>query len=500
MPVHLSPDIRSGVVRYWLNGYSRDEIASKFNISTGTVTNIVNEWRNNLGSLVADDLRELSLSLKKAQISPLECATGLRIGKMMQKFGINEEQFENFMTEIYTKCQILEIAPEQIGEYLSETINLSKIVFPSQIPNYINTKKTEIEQLEKQISKRHETISELNSKISNLEEKQKVLIENNNLSQDAIRWYEDVKKELTNMGIPFEEISAFIECLRQIKNEGYDVNKLVTKFSQLGSFDKIIEDQERRKQENCKDIERLKYDKKNLEDQIYFAHLKISKNQELENIGMGFKELKTIYQTINEISKANNINPKEAIEKFFHDLNEYDDIVSFTQKVEDLKKDVATLNIQIADNRTILSSQQNIGPILHDLLRKGILEKDIIDINFILLLGETDYYNNNIIINKQSLISDLKNCRNLKLGINLLEQKQIQLTNNIKELENKKTVLENYTSYLFLLLSNIKEIQILLKKLNIALENPKSILLHLFFISFLKDDEKDFKKDDDFSH
>jgi hypothetical protein len=185
------------------------------------------------------------------------------------------------------------------------------------------------------------------------------------------------------------------------------------------------------------------------------------------------------------------------IKKFFDDLNEYDDIISFKQKVEDLKKEVATLNTQIANNRTILLSQQNIGPILHDLLRKGILEKDIIDINFILLLGETDYYNNNIIINKQSLISDLKNCRNLKLGINSLEQKQIQLTNNIKELENKKTVLENYTNYLFLLLSNLKEIQKLLKKMNIALENPKSIIVYLFNISFSKDAEKDFKNDND---
>ena len=36
--------------------------------------------------------------------------------------------------------------------------------------------------------------------------------------------------------------------------------------------------------------------------------------------------------------------------------------------------------------------------------------------------------------------------------------------------------------------------------MNIALENPKSIIVYLFYISFLKGDEKDFKKDDDFSH
>lgn len=82
MPVHISPDIRAAVIRHWLMGDSRNEIASRFVISTGAVTNIVNDWRNNLGNLVADDLRELSLSLKKAQMSPIECASGLRIGKM----------------------------------------------------------------------------------------------------------------------------------------------------------------------------------------------------------------------------------------------------------------------------------------------------------------------------------------------------------------------------------------------------------------------------------
>jgi len=411
----------------------------------------------------------------------------------MQRLGITEGQFESFMSDIYDRCQKLQLGPDQIEKYLMETINISKIVFPSEIPNYIYTKNTEIEEREKQIGNKNETISKLNEIISKLEENQKELIENNNITLDAIKWYRDIKKELTTMGIPFDEISAFVDCLRQIMNEGYDKNKLVQKFSQLDSYDKIIEEQERRKQKNWKDIERLDNDRKNLEDQIYFINLKISKNQELENIGMGLKELKIIYKTIIELSNANNINPKEAIGKFFNDLNEYDDIISFKKKVEDLKKDVATLNSQIANNRMILSAQQNIGPILHDLVRKGISEKDIIDINFILLLGETDYYNNNIIINKQSLISDLKNCQNIKSSVNSLEQKQIELTNNINQLENKKIVLENYTNYLFLLISNLKEIQVLLNKMNIALENPKSILLYLIYIFFPKDrDSEDF--------
>lgn len=55
------------------------------------------------------------------------------------------------MTEIYNKCQVLEIGPQQIGKYLAETVNLSEIVFPSEIPNYINTKKVEIKELKNKL-------------------------------------------------------------------------------------------------------------------------------------------------------------------------------------------------------------------------------------------------------------------------------------------------------------------------------------------------------------
>ncbi len=52
-----------------------------------------------------------------------------------------------------------------------------------------------------------------------------------------------------------------------------------------------------------------------------------------------------------------------------------------------------------------------------------------------------DDNSNNIIINKQLFISELTKYRNIKLVIKSLKQKQIQITNNIKELENQKTVL-----------------------------------------------------------
>lgn len=218
---------------------------------------------------------------------------------------------------------------------------------------------------------------------------------------------------------------------------------------------------------------------------------------------MGLKELKTIYNVIIEIATENNINPKEAIQQFFDQLNEYDKYIDIRKKILDSKTELANLNLQISNNRTILEVQPHIGEILQTLLRIGISEKDIADINSILLLGGFNYYGNNrnnIIINKQSLISELTKYRNIKLVIKSMEQNQIQLANNIEELENQKKMLENYINLLLIIFFNLREFQILLKKANTIMENPIMILLYLFTNEQKDDDHNTGSEESDDTH
>jgi hypothetical protein len=183
LPVYIPPDIRRGVIYEWLRGNSRDKIAAIYNISTGAATNIINEWRNNIGAYIAEDLRELSVSLKKANITPVQCSTGFRVSKIMERLGITEDYFESFMSDVYDKCQKLEIGPDQIERYLMETINITKIVFPSQIPNYLNTKKMEIENLQTKVENLEEIISNLNIQKTGKEKILNSLIDSNNIPE-----------------------------------------------------------------------------------------------------------------------------------------------------------------------------------------------------------------------------------------------------------------------------------------------------------------------------
>jgi hypothetical protein len=285
-----------------------------------------------------------------------------------------------------------------------------------------------------------------------------------------------------------------------IKNEGYDVNKVLTKYSELSYFDKLEEVQNHTIQKSRIEIEQLTQLKKSLNEEVNWNRLKLSKNQELENLGFGIKELKILYNTIIEISKENEINPKEAAQKFFSDMDDYDDIVGFKKKVEELRKESSNLNMQIANNRIILSSQQYISTILQNLLSIGISEKDIADINSILLLGGFDYYNNdsnNLIINKQSLISELMKYRNIQLVTKSLEQNKIQLTNSISELENQKLVIQNYINILLSMFYNLVDLHTILKKATVLHENPKIILIIYLLYSFFKDDKRYSKDYDD---
>ena len=57
-PTKLPNNFKSLVIQEWLKGVQRDNIAGDNGLSAGSVTNIVNEWRDALGFSAADELRD----------------------------------------------------------------------------------------------------------------------------------------------------------------------------------------------------------------------------------------------------------------------------------------------------------------------------------------------------------------------------------------------------------------------------------------------------------
>jgi hypothetical protein len=76
-------EIRLEVIRNWLQGKTRDQIAYEVHIGAGTVSGIIKEYRS--GDLDADLLREVALNLKNTGLDILSFASLVRLRAILKE-------------------------------------------------------------------------------------------------------------------------------------------------------------------------------------------------------------------------------------------------------------------------------------------------------------------------------------------------------------------------------------------------------------------------------
>jgi len=80
---------------------------------------------------------------------------------MLKKYGIkdddeNQEKVPYFLKEIYTKCQEVELKPQQVIDYISDILKFSEEIPLFQIPEYLKKieEKKDLESSVQQLSKK----------------------------------------------------------------------------------------------------------------------------------------------------------------------------------------------------------------------------------------------------------------------------------------------------------------------------------------------------------
>ena len=153
MPLKVPSEVRASVIRDWLSGKPRDTIARDNVVSAGAVSNIVREWRDALAVSDADALRELGIMFRKLRITAQECAIGFRLAKILKDLGVDEENFGDFVSQVYNECMRIGLKPEYIASNINQILVLSSSTPLSEIPYYIQEKTDERRKLEEDIKK-----------------------------------------------------------------------------------------------------------------------------------------------------------------------------------------------------------------------------------------------------------------------------------------------------------------------------------------------------------
>lgn len=340
MPIRLSENIKSTVIQRWLAGHQRDKIALDCGISAGAVTNVIDEWSTGLGYDIAGQLRDLSVILRKVGMNPVQCATGLRVATIMRRLGIQDDQFESFISSVYNRCyNELGLRAERIGFHITNLAKLSDTISPLQIPNYILQKTDEKNRIEQQIKELENKIQELQSKKYEFERLTASALENHRTTNENLKWYTDIKEGLEKKyRIPASDISKFAKAVDGISQKNYDVGQVIEEFSNL--------EMARKDYWNYKILNtglEIRYNY--LDQECSKLQQKISLCSELDHMGFGLKELKLLRNAIIEIAAANNIPENQAVKLFSKDVEEnYDDKIEFQSKKLRLEEEINKLN------------------------------------------------------------------------------------------------------------------------------------------------------------
>ena len=89
--IRSNQSIRSLVIQGYLNGKTRDQIATDVGISGGKVSGIIKEWASEIGKPNVEYVRDFAVILNKSGISAKDCAEGYRVVKLMKNIHVNGE-------------------------------------------------------------------------------------------------------------------------------------------------------------------------------------------------------------------------------------------------------------------------------------------------------------------------------------------------------------------------------------------------------------------------
>jgi DNA-binding CsgD family transcriptional regulator len=112
------------VIRSWLKGKSRDEIALELSKSQSTISNIISTLRNSMTEYDVDSMRELAKELRRAELTVDNCAVGFRTDNIITKLKIPENEIERFLTTAFEFAK-LGVDQYMMREILIESANMS---------------------------------------------------------------------------------------------------------------------------------------------------------------------------------------------------------------------------------------------------------------------------------------------------------------------------------------------------------------------------------------
>jgi hypothetical protein len=231
----LSPQQKNMVIKMFLEGYSYDEIANKFGVAKGSITNIVEELRT--GNIIlpndiagcADYLRKIAVDMRKNDTNVYELLPCLMIHNKLKSMGIGNHQIDSWL-DICRQIASEDVSNRQFAKAALELARLMSktgMSYESLVADYakqsellkstqvkIANYKRRIKELRRNLTKQQKHNDKY---IQSLGKELAVATENHNKSKEIMK--ADLDKHLAENKLSWEKVDLVIALLNKKLSE-----------------------------------------------------------------------------------------------------------------------------------------------------------------------------------------------------------------------------------------------------------------------------------------
>lgn len=414
----ISKTQKEQIIEYYLECTSRDQISSNVGVSTGSVSNVIQEWKKSIDSYDIEEIRQFIKLSRKAGMTIRECSEGFRMSKLIDKLGIgeignanfNQDKFSEFVNEFYDICQSHQITANILVSWFNDLVDLSTINWKLEnsnsdinqfnqrkdelkkgesvpvvklISRHIEKKKGESDILEKKKGELTKDIEFLNTKRDQLrsnilslkqERDHFISLYNSFIELESIlRERSDIDLK-TDLEIVFNLIYGFNE-------QGYDLKRIIATYNVATGLDWNIDQKKNSIISLEGKITKLQNDINVNESLLSSSHRKLDILYQLDKMKFNFEVLKQLWLTVSEITSSRKIDFHDAVSVFIKDIEEnYHDKLLLQDRVVQKRKELDDATNLLNFNRHLILAQPVIGTSMFQLYRNGITEQDIVDL------------------------------------------------------------------------------------------------------------------------
>ena len=292
MPAAIDPIIKQRVITQYLHGVSRDAIAADNGIGTGTVSNVIDEWKKRVQDSDYESIRELSVFCKKQGITLNALASCIRLNNYIQSLGANanESTLESLI------ANLANYPDRDPAKLIEAAAQISESGIPlEQLEEHVKALMTEKETLQREIDEGRAILDGVDEDV----ESRTKLVEE----------YAQMKVEMRRYGIGLEDPKGFSNVLQVLQRDNYDCAKILGAFAEVDDIRKLKLDTDHKRLALEARLEEVK-------NTLPFA-------EQLLQYGVGINEVLAFMLAVDQKADMESISRGAAAYKVIEELRDY---------------------------------------------------------------------------------------------------------------------------------------------------------------------------------